>query len=162
MEISSTFWIPGVTGWQRQYEETHSKYADVSNVAHDIFSIIPQGVRVEANFSLGQDVMGWRQSKTRGEILRKKVVVRQFAGSKNRLLAGDDPSLNTTYTDNNSEMKREAEQKMLYKMAKVHDFMEMWQGSQNLRATQKESCTQNKKMTAIGYISDTGEVVKVP
>jgi hypothetical protein len=46
-------------------------------------------------------------------------------------------------------------------MAKVHDFVEMWQGSQNLHATQKESCSQNKQMTAIGYILDTEEIVEV-
>jgi hypothetical protein len=57
------------------------------------------------------------------------------------------------------EMKREAEQKKLHRMAKVHDFLEMWQGSQNLRATQKESRAQNKQMTAVGYISDTEEIV---
>jgi hypothetical protein len=79
MEFSSTFWIPDITDWWRQQEETHSKYADLSNVARDIFSIIPHGVRVEASFSLGRDVIDWRQSKTTGETLRKKVVVRQFA-----------------------------------------------------------------------------------
>jgi len=45
-------------------------------------------------------------------------------------------------------------------MAKVHDFLEMWQGSQNLCATQKESCTQNKQMTAVRNISDTEEIIK--
>ena len=45
-------------------------------------------------------------------------------------------------------------------MAKVHDFLEMWQGSQNLRATQKETRAQNKQITAVGYISDTEEIVK--
>jgi len=45
-------------------------------------------------------------------------------------------------------------------MPKVHDILEMWQGCQNLRATQKESLTQNKQMTAVGYISDTDEIVK--
>jgi len=45
-------------------------------------------------------------------------------------------------------------------MAKVHDFLEMWQGSQNLHATQKKSCAQNKQMTAVGYIPDTEEIVK--
>jgi len=58
------------------------------------------------------------------------------------------------------EMKREAEQKKLHRMAKVHDFLEMWQGSQNLRATQKESRAQNEQMTALEYISDTEEIVK--
>ena len=45
-------------------------------------------------------------------------------------------------------------------MAKVHNFLEMWQGSQNLRATQKEFCAQHKQVTAIGYISDTEEIIK--
>jgi len=45
-------------------------------------------------------------------------------------------------------------------MAKVHDFLEMWQGSQNLRATQKESRAQSEQMTAVGYISDTEKIVK--
>jgi len=63
MEISSTFWIPDITDWWRHQDETHSKYAHLSDVARDIFSIIPNGVGVEASFSLGQDVIGWRQSK---------------------------------------------------------------------------------------------------
>jgi hypothetical protein len=45
-------------------------------------------------------------------------------------------------------------------MAKVHDFLEIWQGSQTLRSTEKESRTQNKQMTAVGYISNTAEIVK--
>ena len=45
-------------------------------------------------------------------------------------------------------------------MAKVHYFLEMWQGSQNLRSTEKESHAQNKLMTAVGYISDTEEIIK--
>jgi len=57
----------------------HSKFADLSNVARNIFSIIPHGVGVKASFSHGRDVIGSRQSKTTGETSRKKVVVRQFA-----------------------------------------------------------------------------------
>jgi len=53
MEISRTFWLPGITDWWRQQEETHSKYTNLSNVAHDIFSIIPHSVGVEASYSLG-------------------------------------------------------------------------------------------------------------
>ena len=45
-------------------------------------------------------------------------------------------------------------------MAKVHDLFEMWHGSRNLRATQKESRSHNKQMTAVGYISDTEEIIK--
>ena len=49
----------------------------------------------------------------------------------------------------------------MHRMTKVHDLLEIWQGSQNLPATQKEACTQHKQMTAIKYISDTEEIVKV-
>jgi hypothetical protein len=44
-------------------------------------------------------------------------------------------------------------------MAKVHDLKGMWQGSQNQRAAQKEFRARKKQMTAIGYISDTEEIV---
>jgi hypothetical protein len=160
MEFSSTFWIPDTTDWWRQQEATHSKYADLSNVARDIFSIIPHGLGVEASFSLGRDVIRWRQSKTTGETLREKVVVRQFARANNGILAGTDPELDNENKQNDSEMKKEAEERKLHRIAKVHDFLEMWQGSQNLRATQKESRAQNKQMTAVRYISDTEEIVK--
>jgi hypothetical protein len=64
------------------------------------------------------------------------------------------------HTGNDSEMKKAAEEKKLHRMAKVHDFLEMWQGSRNLRVTQKESRAQNKQMTAVRYISDTEESVQ--
>jgi hypothetical protein len=129
-------------------------------VARNIFSIITHRVGVGASFSLGRDVIGWRQSKTTGETLREKVVVRQFARANNEILAGTDPELDTMNTENDSEMKKEAKDRKLHRMAKVHDFLEMWQGSQNLRATQKECCAQNKQMTAAGYSSDMEEIVK--
>jgi len=122
MEISGTFWLPDIADWWCQQEETHSKYADLSNVARDIFSIIPHGVRVEASFYLGRDVIGWRQSKTTGETLRKKVIVRQFTQANTGILAGDDPELDTTNTENDSEMKKEAEERNLHTMAMVHDL----------------------------------------
>ena len=159
MEISSTFWLPDITDWWRQQEETQSKYADLSNVARDIFSMIPHGVAVEVSFSLGRHVIVWRQSKTTGDSFRKHVVVRQYARAISGLLAGDDPRLDQTSTDNDMELKREAEEKKLHRMAMVHDFLEMWKGSQTLTATEKESRAQNKQMTAVGYISDTEESV---
>jgi len=61
MEIGSTFWIPDIADWWRQQEEIHSKYADPSNLERDIVSIIPHGVGVEDNLSLGHDDYGWRQ-----------------------------------------------------------------------------------------------------
>jgi len=75
-----------------------SKYADLCNVARDIFSTIPHDVGVEASFSLGRDDIGWRQSITTGETLRETVIVRQFARANNGILAGTDPELNTANT----------------------------------------------------------------
>jgi len=66
--------------------------------------------------------MGWRQSKTTGKTLREKVVVRQFARANNGILAGTDPELDNANTYNDSEMKNEAEERKLHRMAKVHDF----------------------------------------
>jgi hypothetical protein len=159
MEIGTTFWLPDITDWWWQREERHPKYTDLSYVARDIFSIIPHGVGVEASFSLGRDVVGLRQLKTTGETLCKKVVVRQFARANCGLLAGDNPVLDPDSTDHDKEMKREAEEMKLHRMAKVHNFWEVWQGSQTVRATQKESRAENKQMTAGGYTSDTEEIV---
>jgi hypothetical protein len=129
-------------------------------MAPDKFSIIQHCVGVEASFSLCRDVMGWRQSKTTGETIREKGGVRQIARANNGILAGTDPELDITYTENDLEMKKEAEERKLHKMAKVHDFLEMWQGSQNLGPTQKVSQAQNKQMSAVRCISDTEEIVK--
>jgi hypothetical protein len=57
-------------------------------------------------------------------------------------------------------MNNAAEERELHRMAKVHGFVEMWQGSQILHATQKKSRTQNKQMTVVSYISDMEEIVK--
>jgi hypothetical protein len=53
MEISSTSWLLYITDWSCLKEETHLEFADPPNVARDIMSIIPHGVRVEARFSIG-------------------------------------------------------------------------------------------------------------
>jgi len=53
-------------------------------------------------------------------------------------MAGDNAVSDTRNIENDSEMKKEAEQTKLWRMAKVHDFLEMWQGSQILRVTEKE------------------------
>jgi len=60
MEISSSFWIPDISYWWRQQEETHTKYANLSNVARDILSVITHGVGVEASFSIDPYVFGYR------------------------------------------------------------------------------------------------------
>jgi len=74
-------------------------------------------------------------------------------------LAGDEPALDKTDKENDSEMKNEAEERKLQRIAKVHIFVMMWQGSQNLLTTQKESRAQNKQMTPVVYILDTEKIV---
>jgi len=54
MESSSSFCLLDITNCWCQQEETHSKYADLSDVVRDIFFIIPPVVRVEASFPLGE------------------------------------------------------------------------------------------------------------
>jgi len=160
MEISSTMWLPDIAAWWHQQEEMHSKYADLSNVIRNIFSIIRHDVRQEASFSLGPDGIGWRQSITTGETLKEKVVVRQFAPANNGILAGDCAALDTRETESDLELKQGAEERKLHRMAQVHDHSEMWQGCQNLHATPKESCAQNKQITVVGYISGIEEIIK--
>jgi len=104
---------------------------------------------VEPSFSLGWNVIGCRQSQTTGETLREQVIVRQYAGANNVILAGDYTALDTTETENDLELQNAAEERQLHRMAKVHNCLEMWQGSQNLQATQKESRAQNMQMTAV-------------
>jgi len=87
MDICSTFWIPDRTDWWRQQYKTHTKYANLSNQVREIFSIIPHGVGVVTSFSFRRDVIGWRQSKSSCETLRKKAIVRQFAHANNGILS---------------------------------------------------------------------------
>jgi hypothetical protein len=76
-------------------------------------------------------------------------------------LAGDNPVLDTTKAENDIELKSDVEESKLHRIAKVHDFLEKWWRSQNLRDTLQESHAQNKQMSAVGYISDTAEIVGV-
>jgi hypothetical protein len=160
MEVSSAFWMPDITDWWRNQGILNTKYTDLDDVACEIFSIMPHGVGVEASFSLGRDVIGWKQSKTTGQTLSEKVVVHQFARSNAGLLAADILITHPLDPDNDAEIKKEAEQKKPQRTAKVHDFLEMWLGSENLHSTQKAMHTQNPQMTAMGYISDTEETVE--
>jgi hypothetical protein len=45
-------------------------------------------------------------------------------------------------------------------MAKVHNLLEMSQGSQCLCATQMEFRAENKQMIAVGYLYDTEEIIQ--
>jgi hypothetical protein len=103
---------------------------------------------------------GWTQSKTTVKTLRQKVIVRLCPQAKNAICAGTDPALDTMNRDNNSQMTKEAEERKLHRMAKVHNLMEMGQGSQNLCVTRKESRAKNSQMPALGYISDMEGIVK--
>jgi hypothetical protein len=64
-------------------------------------------------------------------------------------------------TNDDLELKNEVEDRKINIMARIHHFLKIWQGSKKLRATQKETCTQTKQVTAIGYISDTEVIIKV-
>jgi len=107
MEISSTVWLPDITDWWRQQESTHWKFADLSNVACDIFSIIPHGVGVEASFSLGRDNIGWRKSKSTGKTLGENFVVRQFARANKGIFVGRCATLDHTETENDLELNKQ-------------------------------------------------------
>jgi len=83
----------------------------------------------------------------------------QFARADYGIFARDHPALDMTNPVTDSEMNNEAEDGKLHRMAKAHSILKMWQGGQNLHATQKDSHAQNKQMTAIGYISDVEVIV---
>jgi hypothetical protein len=75
-------------------------------------------------------------------------------------LTGTDPEWDTPNTQNDSEMNKEAEEQNLLRIAKVHDFLEIWQGSQNLHVIEMKTRAQNKQKTTLGYILHTEEIVK--
>jgi hypothetical protein len=129
-------------------------------VACHIVSVIPHGVGVEVRFSLCRDVIDWRQSTTTGNTLREQVVVREFVPANNGILEGAAPEMDTTNTENDTEMKTEAEDVDMHRMARVHGCLEMCLGRQYLGATQKESPAQYNGMITMGYISDNEEDVK--
>jgi hypothetical protein len=90
-----------------------------------MFSIIPHGVEVVACFSHARHVIGCRLSKITGKTLHEKVVVSLFARANTAILPGTDPEWNTTNTQNDSEMKKEVEERKLHGLAMVLDCWEM-------------------------------------
>jgi hypothetical protein len=88
------------------------------------------------------------------------VIVRQFVEPNNGILAGGNPELDTTNTDNDSQRKKGAEEGIFHRKPKVHDLLEMWQGCEDIRAPQKESHTNNMPMSAVRYVSDTDDIIK--
>jgi len=111
MKISNILWLPDITDWWRQQEETYSMYTDLSNVAYGIFSSMPHAVGVEVIFSQGEDLIGWRQSKSTGEPLWEKGIVRHYSHNMNRILAGDYTALEARQTGNDLELKKEVEER---------------------------------------------------
>jgi hypothetical protein len=75
-------------------------------------------------------------------------------------LTGTNPELDTTNIENDTGMMKEAEERKLHRMPKVHDLLERWQSSQILCTTQKESRAQPNQMTGVRYIVDTQEIVE--
>jgi len=122
MEISSTFWLLALPDCWHQQEETHAKYADLSKVACNIFSIIRHGDGVEVRFSLGHDIISWRQSKATGETLPENVIVMQMARGNYTISSGDYTALDLTQTENDLDLRNVAVERNLCRMAKVHDF----------------------------------------
>lgn len=58
MAISSILEIPDITNRWCQPEQTRLEYTDTTNMAHDIFTIVPHRVGVGACCSLGWDITG--------------------------------------------------------------------------------------------------------
>jgi len=57
-------------------------------------------------------------------------------------------------------MKTDVEERKLPQMAKVHNFLDMWLGNENLHATWQQSPAQYMLMTMGSYISDTAAIVQ--
>jgi hypothetical protein len=55
----------------------------------------------------------------------RKVIISQLARDNNNILAGDCAALDTADTENDLELKKQAEDTQLHRMAQVHDFLEM-------------------------------------
>jgi len=125
MQNRNTFWIPDITDWWCQQEETNSKYANHFHSAWVIVSIVPHGVVVEAGCSPAEDIIWFRQSKTTGETLHENVIVSRFVGANEGTLAGDNPSLDTTEPEDDLELIRYAEDWKLHRIAKAQDLLEI-------------------------------------
>jgi len=57
------------------------------------------------------------------------VVLMQVAGVNHWILPVDYTALDTIQTENDLELMKEAEERKLHRMAKVHNVLEMWQVS---------------------------------
>jgi len=55
-----------------------------------------------------------------------------FAQYGNEILVGNNPDLDITESENNLNLKREADEQIVHRMAKVDNFVGMCQSSQDL------------------------------
>jgi len=154
-EMTASFWYPDVAGWWLKQETTMGEYRDLAKMARDIFSVMPHGVGVEASFSLGRDIISWRQSRTKGSTLQQKVVVRQWARSNDGLLP--EEAIQSAGSDVNNEEKQKQEDQKLNQLASVRDFLVFKEQSENLRSMQKKLKGKDVTISGLGYISDVDE-----
>jgi hypothetical protein len=68
---------------------------------------------VPYSFTLGQDVLSWSQSTTKGSTLHKNVIEWQVASEHNVILTGTNPALDTENTENGADMKKEEQEREL-------------------------------------------------
>lgn len=154
-EITASFWYPDVAGWWLKQETTMGEFRDLAKMARDIFSVMPHGVGVEASFSLGRDVISWRQSRTNGITLQHKVVVRQWARSNNGLLP--EEVSRSMKTDINTDEQQRREDKQLNQLASMKDFLSFKRQSDNMRSMQRELKGRDVSISGLGYISDEAD-----
>jgi hypothetical protein len=110
-------------------------------------------------FPIGE-ILFTGQSQTTGETLWNKVVLSEFPHGNTEISAGDCAALDITDIECHLEFKNEEEQRKLHPMANIYNFLQMWQGSQSLGATQKESRSQKTPRTDIGYILHAEDIIK--
>ena len=159
-EVTASFWYPDVGGWWYNQEKMLGEYRDLAKMARDIFSVMPHGVGVEASFSLGRDVIGWRQSKTSGITLQQKVVVRQWARSNDGLFPEEIGMLDIS--DNDNEEKRQKEDRKLNQLASIKDFITFTNESRARKSYQRQvRQTKDTSIAGFGYISDSEEYYDV-
>jgi len=81
---------------------------------------------VEVSVTFGQDVIDSSQSKPTEYTLSEKVIVRYSASANNGISGGDNPTLDVTTTEDNLQLKRQAEDITLHKIANMHCVLDMW------------------------------------
>jgi len=85
-------------------------------------------------FTLPKIVSAGGRQKLHVRPFQKKVIVWQSARANNMMLVGINLELHSNNTENNSKMKNDAVQMKLHRFAKVHNYLQMKQGSQNIYA----------------------------